>query len=124
MRSVLAAIILSMVSVCVGADTPVLALPSACSDAAGAPVCKAVAKDLKSARKAFSRGLKLQHANNLDQAFSEFEEASRLVPQNVEYLTAREMVRQELVASLLEKGSDNLTNGKQVEALAQFRQAL
>src|SRR5262249_50560928 len=124
MRFSLAAIVLSLGWVCLAADTPNLSLPVACSDAAGAPACKGASKDLKSARQAFSRGLKLQHTNKLDEAFSEFEEASRLVPQNVEYLTAREMVGQQLVASLIERGSDNLTKGNQVEALAEFRQAL
>jgi len=106
------------VGVCLGADgVPTLA-PASCSDAAGAPACKAPAKDLKAARHAFSRGLKLQHSKNLDDAFSQFEEAYRLIPQNVEYLTAREMVRQQLVASHLERGNDNLQNGRQVEAQA------
>lgn len=109
---------------CLAADPPATTLPSACSDAAGAPACKAAAKDLKAARQAFSRGLRLQHSKNLDQAFSEFEEASRLIPQNVEYLTAREMVRQQLVAFHLERGNDNLQDGRQVEALAEFRLAL
>ncbi len=66
----------------------------------------------------------MQHARKLDEAFSEFEEAARLIPQNVEYLTAREMTRQQLVTSHLEKGNDNLLDGKQVEALAEFREAL
>ncbi len=122
MRSLLAGIVLLVASVGLAADG--VPAPSACSDAAGAPACKAASKDLKAARQAFSRGLKLQHAKNLDEAFSEFEEASRLIPQNVEYLTAREMVRQQLVASHLERGNDNLQNGRQVEALGEFRLAL
>jgi general secretion pathway protein D len=124
MRSLLAGLVLLWAAVCPAADSPATTASWPCSDAAGAPACKAAAKDLKSARHAFSRGLKLQHAQNLDQAFSEFEEAARLVPQNLEYLTAREMVRQELVTSHLEKGNDNLQGGRQVEALAEFREAL
>jgi general secretion pathway protein D len=123
MRSLFTGMLL-WVGVCLGADgVPTLA-PASCSDAAGAPACKAPAKDLKAARHAFSRGLKLQHSKNLDDAFSQFEEAYRLIPQNVEYLTAREMVRQQLVASHLERGNDNLQNGRQVEALGEFRLAL
>ncbi|HYR44659.1 MAG TPA: hypothetical protein VER98_16630, partial [Terriglobia bacterium] len=124
MRSLFTGIVLLGAAVCLAADSVPTAAPSACSDAAGAPACKAPSKDLKAARQAFSRGLKLQHAKNLDDAFSEFEEAYRLIPQNVEYLTAREMVRQQLVASHLERGSNNLQNGRQVEALADFRLAL
>jgi tetratricopeptide (TPR) repeat protein len=124
MRSLFTGIVLLAATVCLAADGVPTAAPSACSDAAGAPACKAASKDLKAARQAFSRGLKLQHAKNLDDAFSQFEEAYRLIPQNVEYLTAREMVRQQLVASHLERGNDNLQNGRQVEALADFRLAL
>ena len=112
------------VGVCLGADRVPTSAPASCSDAAGAPACKAPAKDLKAARHAFSRGLKLQHSRNLDDAFSQFEEAYRLIPQNVEYLTAREMVRQQLVASHLERGNENLQSGRQVEALGEFRLAL
>ena len=121
MRSLFTGIVLLSAAVCPAAD---VVSPSACSDTAGAPVCKAASKDLKAARQAFSRGLKFQHSKNLDEAFSEFEEASRLVPQNVEYLTAREMLRQQLVASHLEQGNDHLQNDHQVEALADFRLAL
>ena len=124
MRSLLTGLVLLGAAVCLAADGVPTAAPSACSDAAGAPGCKAASKDLKAARQAFSRGLKLQHAKNLDDAFPEFEEAYRLIPQNVEYLTAREMVRQQLVAFHLERGNDNLQNGRQVEALADFRLAL
>jgi general secretion pathway protein D len=109
---------------CLAADGLPTPASGLCSGAAGAPVCKAPAKDLKAAREAFARGLALQHEKKLDQAFSEFEEASRLVPQNLEYVTAREMLRQQVVASHLERGNDNLQNGRQVEALADFRYAL
>src|SRR5437762_12418754 len=125
MRSLFTGMLLWWVGVCLGADgVPIPAAPASCSDAAGASACKAPAKDLKAARHAFSRGLKLQHSKNLDDAFSQFEEAYRLIPQNVEYLTAREMLRQQLVASHLERGNDNLQNGRQVEALGEFRLAL
>jgi tetratricopeptide (TPR) repeat protein len=84
---------------------------------------------MKAARQAFARGLKLEKSRNenlqsLDEAFYEFEEASRLVPQNVEYLTAREMTRQHLAGMHLERGNSDLSNGRQVEALAEFRTAL
>lgn len=122
MRSLLAGIVLCA-GVCLAADGPAAPV-SACSDAPGAPACKAAANDLKAARRAFSRGLKFQQQKSLDEAFVEFEQAARLIPQNVEYLTAREMVRQQLVSSHLEKGNDNLLGGHQVEAMAEFRQAL
>jgi len=115
--------------VCLAADTPPAAAPSLCSNSAGAPACRGTSKDLKAARQAFARGLKLEKSQNdklqsLDEAFYEFEEASRLVPQNVEYLTAREMTRQHLAGIHLERGNSDLLDGRQVEALAEFRTAL
>ncbi len=106
------------------ADTPLPAAPPLCSNSGGAPACHGPAKDLKAARQAFARGLKLEKSRNLDQAFYEFEEASRLVPQNVEYLTAREITRQHLAGMHLEQGNSDLLDGRQVEAMAEFRTAL
>jgi general secretion pathway protein D len=128
MRWLPAGIGLLLAGVCLAADTPV-ASPSLCSDSGGAPPCHGPAKDLKAARQAFARGLKLEksHAGNfqnLDQAFYEFEEAARLVPQNVEYLTAREITRQHLAGLHLERGNTDLLAGRQVEALAELRTAL
>ncbi len=110
--------------VCMAADTPPSAAPSLCSNAKGASACHGPKKDLKAGRQAFARGLKLEKSQNLDEAFYEFEEASRLVPQNVEYLTAREMTRQHLAGMHLERGNSDLLKGRQVEALAEFRTAL
>ncbi len=128
MRWLPAGISLLLAGVCLAADIPTAAT-SLCSNTAGAPACKALPKDLKAARQAFARGLKLQKSKNenlqnLDQAFYEFEEASRLVPQNVEYLTAREMTRQHLAGLHLQRGNSDLLDGRQIEALAEFRTAL
>ncbi|HWZ83941.1 MAG TPA: hypothetical protein VNW47_15020 [Terriglobales bacterium] len=124
MRSLFTGIVLLSAAACLAADRIPSTAPSICSDAPGATACKGAPSDLKSARKAFSHGLKLQQSKNLDEAFSEFEEAARLIPQNIEYITAREMVRQQLVTSHLEHGNDQLQSGHQVEALADFRHAL
>ena len=114
-------------TVALAADGPSAATPTStqtlCSDSPGAPRCQAPAKDLKAARQAFARGLKLQKSKNLDQAFREFEEAATLVPQDIDYLTARELIRQRLAADHLERGNQELLQGRQVEALAEFRMA-
>jgi len=115
---------LLLAAVCLAADTPPAVAPSLCSNSGGAPACHGPAKDLKAARQAFARALKLEKSHNLDQAFYEFEEAARLVPQNVEYLTAREITRQHLAGLHLERGNSDLLDGRQVEALAEFRTAL
>ena len=113
-----------LAGVCWAADTPPATGPSLCSNSPGASACQGPVKDLKAARQAFARGLKLEKSQNLDEAFYEFEEAARLVPQNVEYLTAREMTRQHLAGVHLERGNNDLLAGRQVEALAEFRTAL
>jgi general secretion pathway protein D len=129
MRWVSAGISLLLAGVCLASDTRSGPASALCSNSAGAPVCEGPAKDLKAARQAFARGLKLEKSKNdnlraLDEALHEFEEASRLVPQNVEYLTAREFTRQHLAGLHLERGSTDLLDGRQVEALAEFRTAL
>ncbi len=113
-----------LAGMCLATDTPPAAAPSLCSNSSGAPKCQGPVKDLKAARQAFARGLKLEKSRNLDEAFYEFEEASRLVPQNVDYLTAREITRQHLAGMHLERGNSDLLDGRQVEALAEFRTAL
>jgi len=115
---------LLLVGVCLAADAPPAIAPPLCSNSGGAPACQGSSQDLKAARQAFARGLKLEKSRNLDQAFYEFEEASRLVPQNVEYLTAQEMTRQHLAGMHLERGNSDLLDGRQVEAMAEFRAAL
>jgi general secretion pathway protein D len=107
------------------ADTPVLPITSLCaSHAPGAPRCNVPKEDLKQAKAAFSRALKLQRAGRLDEALDEFEAASQLVPQDVEMATARELVRQQLVYNHLERGNAALLDGRQIQALGEFRTAL
>src|SRR6266404_7152671 len=85
--------------------------------------CNPPRHDLKEAKAAFNRGLKLQQSAP-DQAYKEFDHASQLVPRNVEYVTSRELARQQLVSSHLQRGNSELESGKQIEALAEFRSAL
>ncbi len=113
-----------LAGVCLATDTPPSVAPALCSNSGGALACHGPSKDLKAARQAFARGLKLEKSQNLEEAFYEFEEASRLVPQNVEYLTAREITRQHLAGMHLQRGNSDLLDGRQVEALAEFRTAL
>jgi hypothetical protein len=105
------------------ATAPIDSVPF-CSNSHGAPVCPGSRKDLKTARKAFDRGLTLEKSQKLDQAFEEFQKASRLVPQNIDYVTARETTRQHLAGMYLEHGNNDLLGGRQVEAMAEFSTAL
>jgi hypothetical protein len=106
------------------ADEPqnlaVLPCPQA---AASSPACNPSKADLKKSKIAFARALKLQKAERFDEAFEEFDAAARLVPKNLEYVTALAMVRQQLVYDHLQRGNDDLTKRKLVEAQAEFRSA-
>ena len=68
-----------------------------CPPGASDAQCNPSSHDLKEAKAAFSRGLKIQ-PKTPDQAFQEFEHAAQLAPRNVEYITARELSRQQLVS--------------------------
>jgi tetratricopeptide (TPR) repeat protein len=89
-----------------------------------APGCNPSKKELKDARNAFAKGLKLQREKRAEEAFAEFESAARLSPRDVEYATAKEMARQQLVSDHLERGNRALLEDRQIQALAEFRSAL
>ncbi len=68
--------------------------------------------------------MKLKSSGNLGAAFEKFERASQLDPRSVEYLTAREFARQQLVMEALERGNKAMQAKNEVVATAEFRQAL
>ncbi len=90
----------------------------------GAVSCNPSKKEIKEAGAAFAKGLKLQREKRQDEAFDQFETAARLAPRDVEYVTAREMTRQQLVFDHLERGNAEMRDNRQIEALAEFRTAL
>jgi len=100
----------------------ILQLP--CRQASATPGCEPSKSDLKKAEAAFSKGLKLEKAREIDQAYVEFDTAARLVPKNVNFLTALAVTREELVSDHLKRGDTDLQKGHQVEAQAEFRNAL
>jgi general secretion pathway protein D len=106
-----------------GADQQKLPTLLPCPSGVDEVHCNPPRHDLKEAKAAFNRGLKLQPSAP-DRAYEEFDRASKLVPRNVEYVTARELARQQLVSSHLQRGNSELESGKQIEALAEFRSAL
>ena len=90
----------------------------------GTVSCNPSKKELKKANEAFTKGLKLQREKRQDEAFDQFEAAARLAPRDVEYVTARELTRQQLVFDHLERGNEDMRRGLQIEALAEFRTGL
>jgi general secretion pathway protein D len=107
-----------------GADQPQTLLLPCPEGSPTTPGCNPSKKELRDARNAFTKGLKLQREKRTEEAFAEFESAARLSPRDVEYATAKEMARQQLVSDHLEKGNRALREDRQIEALAEFRSAL
>ena len=81
-------------------------------------------QDLKEAKAAYARGLKLQHSQHFAEALEEYKSAVKLNPLDVEYLSAREMLTQQLVFEHIQKGDSSIREGHQIEALANFHNAL
>jgi tetratricopeptide (TPR) repeat protein len=95
-----------------------------CSNHRTVQACNASQEDLKKAAQEFSRALKLQKEGKPDEAIFAFEEAARLVPRDMEYVTAHAVARQQAVYRHIEAGNNYLSQNKKVEANAEFRQAL
>jgi type II secretory pathway component GspD/PulD (secretin) len=80
-------------------------------------------QEQKEARRAFTQGVKLRAAGKTEEAYDLLQRAARLDP-SPEYLTAREVARQQLVYDHLQLGNNQMLAGQQVKALAEFRSAL
>jgi general secretion pathway protein D len=81
-------------------------------------------QDQKSAKKEYKEGIKAKEQGHTNQAYDHFKRAAQLDPHSMEYLTARELVRQYLVYDQIEKGNQALSAGMQIEAMGAFRSAL
>ncbi len=121
-RSALGILLLAAAAFAADEQQPPLALMS-CPEKATDPACNPSKADLKKSKIAFSKALQLQKAEHFDEAYVEFDTAARLVPKNMEYVTALALVRQQLVFDHLQRGNDDLTKGNMVEAQAEFRSA-
>jgi general secretion pathway protein D len=115
--------LLSVAAVAADQAQNVLQLPCTGVSPTGSP-CNPSKDDLKKAEIAFSRALKFSKTNHPEEAYKEFDTAARLVPRNVEYLTALAVEREELVSEHLKKGNEDLERNLAVEAQAEFRSAL
>ncbi len=87
--------------------------------------CETVSKlDRKKAKRAFEKGLKFQRAHHNQEAFDAFEESDHLVPNDVDYSTAKEILRQQRVTDHLRQGNQFLADNRRAEALTEFRSAI
>jgi general secretion pathway protein D len=99
--------------------------PVACSSGIpGGVNCIVSKREMKEAREAFARGRKLQDHQRLDEAFTQFNEATRLVPPDLQFLTARELVKAQLVFNHVQRGNVLLAENSRPQAAAEFRAAL
>ncbi len=86
--------------------------------------CIVSKKERKEARNAFREGLKLQEHRRLEEAFTQFDTASRLSPQDAQFLTAREVVKAQLVFEHVQRGNVLMLEDARARAAAEFRAAL
>ena len=102
-------------------DTPII---SCGNGVPGGISCTPSKKDEKEARTAYARGLKLEEHKKIDQAFLEFDEASRLVSEDTKFFAAREVAKSQLVFQHTERGDALLADGQRDPAVAEYRSAL
>src|SRR5580704_18594442 len=110
----------------VGANEPPVDAPiiSCGNGIPGGVYCAPSKKDLKQARTAYERGLKLQDHQQMEEAFAQFDQALRLVPEDARFLSAREMTKSQLVFQHTERGDSLLAEAQPATAAAEFRAAL
>jgi general secretion pathway protein D len=81
-------------------------------------------KDVAKAKRQFKAGVKLKLAGQMDAALEKFGLAAELAPHNVEFLTAREFTRQQLVMQFLKQGNQAMLDHNEIVTMADFRRAL
>ncbi len=86
--------------------------------------CEVSAAALRQAQKLFRRGLKLHRGGKGAEALAAFSAAAELVPRNVEFATARELERQNLVLDHVSRGNRFKEQARGVEAQAEYSAAL
>jgi len=86
--------------------------------------CVVTKKDLKAAHEAYEKGLKLRNHQQFEEAFNQFDKASRLSPRDMQFLTAREVVKAKLVFDHVEHGNALLRTDARNEAASEFKAAL
>ncbi len=127
-RSILAVCLLASLPglpVFAGNDSTADASKVSCGNGVpGSVNCVPTKDDLKQARSAYHHGLKLQEHKELEESFAAFDRASRLVPRDAAFLSAREMTKAQLVFQHTERGDAFLADGQREQAAVEFRAAL
>ena len=81
-------------------------------------------KDVKEARNAYSRGLKLEKQQQFNEAFEQFDRAVRLDPRNPKFFETRELAKAGLVYEHEERGNQLLYGDERARAAEEFQAAL
>jgi general secretion pathway protein D len=121
------ALLAAMLLVCglVSGEETSTAPPISCANGLiGSINCLPTKKDLKEARAAFERGTRLHNHEQLEEAYVQFDNAARLAPQNLDFLTAREVVKSKLVFGHVRRGNEFMLQDARMRAAAEFRAAL
>ena len=106
-------VLVLLVTTATAADQPPPGVP--CADGVpGAPACLITPQTRQDARKAFEQGMKLEKQKRLEEALEEFDRAARLVPQDLQYATLKELVLQQVVYEHLQKGNSALAENHPV----------
>jgi len=114
----------ALASAALAGDDP-SSVPISCGNGVpGGINCLVSKKELKEARSAFHEGVKLRDSQQLEAAFAQFDRATRMAPQNSQFLTAREVVKSELVFGHIQRGNVLLLENDRARAAAEFRAAL
>ena len=99
--------------------------PISCSNGLiGGINCIPTKVEVKQAQEAFRQGIKLHNHLHLEEAFAKFDEAVRLNPRNLDFLTAREVLKAKLVFDHIEHGNLLMTEDARLRAAGEFRAAL
>jgi general secretion pathway protein D len=115
----------TLASAAFAADVPPSITPISCGNGVpGGVNCIASKKELKEARYAFAQGVKLRDHRQLEEALAQFNTATRLAPMDTQFLTAREMVKAQLVFDHIQRGNVRLLENARIQAAAEFRAAL
>ncbi len=81
-------------------------------------------RDRKAAEQEFKRAQDFQKSSHLEEALESASRAAKLDPANTEYLTMREMLRQQMVNEYLERGNHLAVAGDPEAAVAAFSYAI
>jgi general secretion pathway protein D len=90
----------------------------------GGIYCVPSKQELKQAWRAYSLGVKLEKQNRQEEALARFDEASRLVPENIAFLSAWELTKSQLAFQHTQRGDALLASGHKEKAALEFKDAL